>query len=67
MILNIISFLKVNKNQKAPFLMAGCKVADGAGTMLVRSSYFFLCFFYSDLPNPFEDLRANFYLEQMKF
>ncbi|KAM3379938.1 calcium-transporting ATPase 9, plasma membrane-type [Capsicum galapagoense] len=25
----------VNKNQKAPFLMAGCKVADGAGTMLV--------------------------------
>lgn len=24
----------VNKNQKAPFLMAGCKVADGAGTML---------------------------------
>ncbi|CAN4085070.1 unnamed protein product [Withania somnifera] len=26
---------QVNKNQKAPFLMAGCKVADGAGTMLV--------------------------------
>ncbi|XP_047342748.1 calcium-transporting ATPase 9, plasma membrane-type-like [Impatiens glandulifera] len=25
----------VNKNQKAPFLMSGCKVADGAGTMLV--------------------------------
>ncbi|KAK6796106.1 hypothetical protein RDI58_009561 [Solanum bulbocastanum] len=27
----------VNKNQKAPFLIAGCKVANGAGTMLVTS------------------------------
>ncbi|KAI9387952.1 hypothetical protein POPTR_010G250800v4 [Populus trichocarpa] len=25
----------VHKNQKAPFLMSGCKVADGFGTMLV--------------------------------
>ncbi|XP_059643033.1 calcium-transporting ATPase 9, plasma membrane-type [Cornus florida] len=25
----------VRKDQKAPFLMSGCKVADGAGTMLV--------------------------------
>jgi hypothetical protein len=24
------------KDQKTPFLMAGCKVADGYGTMLVR-------------------------------
>ncbi|KAJ9568504.1 hypothetical protein OSB04_004470 [Centaurea solstitialis] len=27
----------VHKDQKAPFLMSGCKVADGAGTMLVTS------------------------------
>ncbi|KAM0006683.1 putative P-type Ca(2+) transporter [Helianthus debilis subsp. tardiflorus] len=26
----------VHKDQKAPFLMSGCKVADGAGTMLVN-------------------------------
>ncbi|KAL0414964.1 UNVERIFIED_CONTAM: Calcium-transporting ATPase 9, plasma membrane-type [Sesamum latifolium] len=26
----------VHKDHKAPFLMSGCKVADGAGTMLVR-------------------------------
>ncbi|XP_012080805.1 calcium-transporting ATPase 10, plasma membrane-type isoform X1 [Jatropha curcas] len=27
----------VHKNSKAPFLMSGCKVADGSGTMLVTS------------------------------
>ncbi|XP_071710960.1 calcium-transporting ATPase 9, plasma membrane-type, partial [Rutidosis leptorrhynchoides] len=27
----------VRKDQKTPFLMSGCKVADGAGTMLVTS------------------------------
>ncbi|XP_050383372.1 calcium-transporting ATPase 9, plasma membrane-type [Argentina anserina] len=27
----------VHKDQKAPFLMSGCKVADGVGTMLVTS------------------------------
>ncbi|KAJ0654584.1 putative P-type Ca(2+) transporter [Helianthus annuus] len=27
----------VHKDQKSPFLMSGCKVADGAGTMLVTS------------------------------
>ncbi|GLT64402.1 hypothetical protein SLA2020_369010 [Shorea laevis] len=27
----------VNKNSKEPFLMSGCKVADGSGTMLVTS------------------------------
>ncbi|KVI05843.1 Calcium-transporting P-type ATPase, N-terminal autoinhibitory domain-containing protein [Cynara cardunculus var. scolymus] len=27
----------VHKDQKAPFLMSGCKVADGTGTMLVTS------------------------------
>lgn len=27
----------MHKDQKSPFLMAGCKVADGAGTMLVTS------------------------------
>ncbi|KAK4748305.1 hypothetical protein SAY87_014891 [Trapa incisa] len=27
----------VHKNQKAPFLMSGCKVADGVGTMLVTA------------------------------
>ncbi|PKI40235.1 hypothetical protein CRG98_039353 [Punica granatum] len=26
----------VHKDQKAPFLMSGCKVADGVGTMLVK-------------------------------
>jgi len=25
----------VHKDQKSPFLMSGCKVADGYGTMLV--------------------------------
>ncbi|XP_028084438.1 calcium-transporting ATPase 9, plasma membrane-type-like isoform X1 [Camellia sinensis] len=25
----------IHKDQKAPFLLSGCKVADGAGTMLV--------------------------------
>ncbi|GKV00338.1 hypothetical protein SLEP1_g13042 [Rubroshorea leprosula] len=28
---------QVNKNSKEPFLMSGCKVADGSGTMLVTS------------------------------
>ncbi|GLT54289.1 hypothetical protein SLA2020_275000 [Shorea laevis] len=28
----------VKKDQKAPFLMSGCKVADGVGTMLVTDS-----------------------------
>ena len=27
--------LQVNKDQKSPFLMSGCKVADGVGSMLV--------------------------------
>lgn len=27
----------VHKDQKAPFLMSGCKIADGVGTMLVTS------------------------------
>lgn len=28
--------MQVHKDNKSPFLMSGCKVADGAGTMLVR-------------------------------
>jgi hypothetical protein len=28
-------YLKVHKDLKSPFLMSGCKVADGYGTMLV--------------------------------
>lgn len=28
--------LQVRKDSKEPFLMSGCKVADGNGTMLVK-------------------------------
>lgn len=28
--------LQVHKDQKSPFLMSGCKVADGVGNMLVN-------------------------------
>lgn len=31
----MIFFLQVHKDSKDPFLMSGCKVADGSGTMLV--------------------------------
>lgn len=27
--------MQVHKDKKSPFLMSGCKVADGVGTMLV--------------------------------
>lgn len=29
----------MRKDQKAPFLTAGCKVADGTGTMLVKLTF----------------------------
>jgi len=32
----------VHKDQRAPFLMSGCKVADGYGSMLVSITIFFL-------------------------
>ena len=32
----VLNLLQVHKDHKAPFLMSGCKVADGVGTMLVR-------------------------------
>lgn len=31
--------MQIHKDPKSPFLMSGCKVADGAGTMLVRFSF----------------------------
>lgn len=31
--------LQVQKHAKEPFLMSGCKVADGSGTMLVKVSF----------------------------
>jgi len=31
---------QVNKDQRAPFLMSGCKVADGYGSMLVSIRLF---------------------------
>lgn len=33
--------MQVHKDSKEPFLMSGCKVADGRGTMLVK---FFACY-----------------------
>lgn len=30
------AILQVHKNPNAPFLISGCKVADGVGSMLVR-------------------------------
>lgn len=33
-------FMQIHKDQKSPFLMSGCKVADGAGTMLVHPNSF---------------------------
>jgi len=33
---------QVHKDQRAPFLMSGCKVADGYGSMLVSITIFFL-------------------------
>lgn len=35
---------QAHKDQKSPFLMAGCKVADGYGTMLVSCCHLSLCF-----------------------
>lgn len=42
--------LQVQKHGKEPFLMSGCKVADGSGTMLVNV-YLFLGF------SPFQSFR----------
>lgn len=36
LIYSLIGFWQVHKDLKAPFLMSGCKVADGYGTMLVE-------------------------------
>jgi len=30
------SVMQVHKDQKAPFFMSGCKVADGVGVMMVQ-------------------------------
>jgi len=30
-----MNILQIHKDHKAPFLMSGCKVADGVGAMLV--------------------------------
>jgi hypothetical protein len=38
---SIIYHDQVNKDQRAPFLMSGCKVADGYGSMLVSIRLFF--------------------------
>ena len=33
---SMFCFLQVHKDKKSPFLLAGCKVADGFGNMVVR-------------------------------
>lgn len=37
--------VQVHKDHRAPFLMSGCKVADGVGTMLVEQLFIVLFYF----------------------
>lgn len=42
----IFYFVQVHKNSRESFLMSGCKVADGSGTMLVTNFFLQFLLFY---------------------
>jgi len=41
------NFFQVEKNSNDPFLISGCKVADGNGTMLVNFGLWFPFLFFA--------------------